>query len=113
MTAWIRTLFELLKQPVASREDRRIDRRRLSKVIPLLRPHAKPLVVTALLTIPATLLTIPQPYLSRYVVDDVLVSRDWTALRWIAPLYLALLVSAALVGWFQSVYSFQLQQRAL
>ena len=113
VTAWIRTLFELLKQPVATREGRRIDRRRLRKVIPLLRPHAKPLVVTALLTIPATLLTIPQPYLSRYVVDDVLISRDWAALRWIAPLYLALLVGAALVGWFQSVYSFQLQQRAL
>lgn len=115
MWAPLQTLVELLRHPVerGRAEDQRIDWPRLRTVYPLLRKHAPGLLKAAALTVPVTLLTLPQPYLTRYFVDDVLVARDWSAVKWLAPLYLGLLVASSAMGWIQGIYGFEAQQRSL
>ena len=91
----------------------RIDKKLLQRALPLFRPLLRRLLPAAFLVIPATLFSVPQPYLSRYLVDDVLVEQTWSTLYWLAPLFLGLMVMSVVLGWFQGIYVFNVQQRAL
>ena len=77
---------------------------------PFVSKHWKKALISGALTLGAALLSLPQPFLSKYVVDEVLVAGK---LRWLAiimPIMALLLVSAAFVSLLQGFYFFRLQR---
>lgn len=111
----LRMLREVLRRPekAGDKDGPRFDRRRAGRAADLLRPHARPLALAVLLTIPSTLFLLPQPYLLRFVVDRVFLAQDWMALRWIAAVYLTLLLAGAAYSWFQGFFTYRVQQTVL
>lgn len=73
------------------------------QLIPHLRESRKPLIIAGFLTTATVLLQLPMPFLTRYVIDEVLTGRNFALLHWIALGLLGLSVVSIVCG-FSNYY---------
>jgi ABC-type multidrug transport system fused ATPase/permease subunit len=82
----------------------------LNRLWPFVAPHWKKWLVASGLMLVGTLLSLPQPLFSKYVIDDVVLQRDLGLLHFIILAMVALVLAGMLVGFVQGFYFLRFQQ---
>jgi ATP-binding cassette, subfamily B, bacterial len=117
MLSWIAVLRQAWKREAAADplEDHGAGtslRQNLKLLIPFLRPHWRLGALSAVLMLLGTIVSLPQPLIGRYVIDDVISSRRLGLLALAAGLMLALSLASIVVNLLRNHYALRFEQEA-